>query len=56
MNTILTRRQFPTRSTLGLGAATLFHPRTFAAEVAGLHVFIMGHSFHSFVATGCKRW
>ena len=53
MNTILTRRQFLSRSALGLCAATLLHPRLRAAEaspVAGLRVFVMAHSFHIFVA------
>lgn len=49
----LTRRQFLRRRALGLVAAPLFHRHLFAAEkppVAGLRVFIMGHSFHMFIA------
>ena len=47
-NRLLNRRHFLLR----LGAATLLHPRLFAADAppAGLRVFIMGHSFHMFVA------
>jgi hypothetical protein len=52
MNAVLTRRQFLRCSALGLGAVPLLRCGLFAAEAppAGLRVFIMGHSFHGFVA------